>query len=80
MNTHEDEFDLNDKKLGVEVSHHFDTIERDYVQMTLGGVYKREADDQEYQLVEYLEDINQAIFKNLSTLKNGGVSESMLKK
>ena len=74
VNAHEDEFDLNNKNLGVEVDHHFDAIERDYVQMTLGGVYKREADDQEYQLVEYLEDINQAVFKNLSTLKNNVLS------
>ena len=74
MNILEDDFDLNDKNLGVEVSHHFDAIERDYVQMTLGGVYKREADDQEYQLVEYLEDINQAVFKNLFTLKNNVLS------
>lgn len=74
VDTYEDEFGLNNKNLGVEVDHHFDAIERDYVQMTLGGVYKRQVDDQEYQLVEYLEDINQAVFKNLSTLKNNVLS------
>lgn len=74
MNTYEDEYSLIDNKLGVEVNHHFDSIERDYIQMTLGGVYKRVSDNKEYQLVEYLENINQAVFKNLSTLKNNVLS------
>lgn len=70
MNDHNDESNLEDVSLGVEVNHHYDTIERDYVQMSLGGIYKRNIDNQEYQLTEYLEDINQAVFKNLTTLKN----------
>lgn len=70
MNNHNDENNLEDVSLGIEVNHHYDTIERDYVQMSLGGVYKRNADNQEYQLTEYLEDINQAVFKNLTTLKS----------
>lgn len=74
MNTYEDEYSLIDNKLGVEVNHHFDAIERDYIQMTLGGVYKRVSDDKEYQLVEYLDDINQAVFKDLSTLRNNVLS------
>lgn len=74
MSIHENDYALDEKKLGVEVGHHFDAIERDYVQMTLGGVYKRNSSGQEYQLLEYLEDINQAVFKNLSTLKNSVLS------
>ena len=62
MNNHNDENNLEDVSLGVEVNHHYDTIERDYVQMSLGGIYKRNIDNQEYQLTEYLEDINQAVF------------------
>lgn len=64
--------DFNEIKapLGIEVNNHFNTIERDYVQMTLGGIYINKKDGQEYQLIEYLDDINQAVFKNLITLNN----------
>ena len=67
-NDHFDEETPNEQT-GIEVDHHYG-IERDYVQLALGGVYKNRSDNKEYQLVEYLEDINQAVFKNLSTLIN----------
>lgn len=70
MNDHEDKDDLINEKLGFKVGHHYDSIERDYVQMLLGGIYKNRSEGQDYQLIEYLEDINQAVFKNLSTLRN----------
>jgi putative transposase len=38
--------------------------------MVLGGIYRNKTDDDEYQLIEYLDDLNQAVFKNLQTLRN----------
>ena len=70
MSINEDDFETLNENLGVEVDHHYDAIERDYVQMSLGGIYRKKSDDEEYQLIEYLEDINQAVFKHLSSLKN----------
>ncbi|MGP5120873.1 Mu transposase C-terminal domain-containing protein [Psychrobacter alimentarius] len=54
------------------MSSHFDTsskYRRDHIQMVLGGIYRNKTDD-EYQLIEYLDDLNQAVFKNLKTLSN----------
>ncbi|MGP5687075.1 Mu transposase C-terminal domain-containing protein [Psychrobacter glacincola] len=55
------------------MSSHFDTsskYSRDHIQMVLGGIYRNKADNDEYQLIEYLDDLNQAVFKNLQTLRN----------
>ena len=60
----------NIKNVGVEVNNHYDTIERSYVQMILGGIYINKTNNNEYQLIEYLEDINQAVFKNLFDQRN----------
>lgn len=60
----------NIKNVGIEVNNHYDTIERNYVQMILGGIYVNKANSNEYQLIEYLEDINQAVFKNLFNQRN----------
>lgn len=65
-----DEESTINKPLGVEVENHYNTIERGYVQMVIGGIYINKQDSNEYQLIEYLSDINQAVFKNLSTLQN----------
>lgn len=70
MNVDKDDFESLNENLGIQVGHHYDAIERDYVQMSLGGMYKKKSDNEEYQLIEYLEDINQAVFKHLSSLKN----------
>ena len=70
MNVYDNNDELIDKNFGLQVDHHFDNIERNYIRMSLGGVYRRKSDNEEYQLIEYLEDINQAVFKNLSSLKN----------
>lgn len=55
---------------GVNIANQYKTIKRDYVQMIIGGIYINKTDGKEYQLIEYLDDINQAIFKNLTTLNN----------
>ncbi|MGP5790096.1 Mu transposase C-terminal domain-containing protein [Psychrobacter celer] len=55
------------------MSSHFDTnskYSRDHIQMVLGGIYRNKTDNDEYQLIEYLDDLNQAVFKNLQTLRN----------
>ena len=55
------------------MSSSFDTsskYSRDYIQMVLGGIYRNKTDKDEYQLIEYLDDLNQAVFKNLKTLNN----------
>lgn len=44
-------------------------IERSVVTLTIGGVYKSRKNGQDYQLLELI-DINQALFKNLTTLFN----------
>lgn len=52
---------------------HFDKsseYRRDTIQMVLGGIYRNKTDNQEYQLIEYLTDLNEAVFKNLQTLTN----------
>ncbi len=69
MSDYDDGQETPNDKTGIEVDHHYG-IERDYVQLALGGVYKNRSDEQDYQLVEYLDDINQAVFKNLFTQKN----------
>lgn len=61
------------KPIGLRMSSHFDTsskYSRDHIQMVLGGIYRNKADNDEYQLIEYLDDLNQAVFKNLQTLRN----------
>ena len=61
------------KPIGLRMSTHFDTsspYSRDHIQMVLGGIYRNKSDDDEYQLIEYLDDLNQAVFKNLKTLSN----------
>lgn len=61
------------KPIGLRMSSHFDTsskYSRDHIQMVLGGIYRNKTDNDEYQLIEYLDDLNQAVFKNLQTLKN----------
>lgn len=61
------------KTIGLRMSSHFDTsskYSRDHIQMVLGGIYRNKTDDDEYQLIEYLDDLNQAVFKNLKTLSN----------
>ena len=70
MSINNDDYELVNENLGVQVDHHYDNIERNYIQMSLGGVYRRKSNSEEYQLMEYLEDINQAVFKNLSNLRN----------
>ena len=70
MSINNDDYKLVNENLGVQVDHHYDNIERNYIQMSLGGVYRRKSNSEEYQLMEYLEDINQAVFKNLSNLRN----------
>lgn len=44
-------------------------IERSVVNLTIGGLYKSRKNGQDYQLLEII-DINQALFKNLTTLIN----------
>ncbi|MGP5297449.1 Mu transposase C-terminal domain-containing protein [Psychrobacter faecalis] len=59
--------------IGLRMSSHFDTsskYSRNHIQMVLGGIYRNKTDDDEYQLIEYLDDLNQAVFKNLQTLRN----------
>lgn len=61
------------KPIGLRMSSHFDTnskYSRDHIQMVLGGIYRNKTDNDEYQLIEYLDDLNQAVFKNLQTLRN----------
>lgn len=61
------------KPIGLKMSSHFDTgneYSRDYIHMVLGGIYRNKTDNLEYQLIEYLDDLNQAVFKNLQTLNN----------
>lgn len=49
---------------------HYYGIERDYIQLTLGGIYRNRTDGEEYQLIEYLTDLSQAVFKHLATSQN----------
>lgn len=59
--------------IGLRMSSHFDTsskYSRNHIQMVLGGIYRNKTDDDEYQLIEYLDDLNRAVFKNLQTLRN----------
>ena len=61
------------KPIGLRMSSHFDTssqYSRNHIQMVLGGLYRNKSDGNEYQLIEYLDDLNQAVFKNLKTLNN----------
>ena len=61
------------KPIGLRMSTHFDTsspYSRNHIQMVLGGIYRNKSDNDEYQLIEYLDDLNQAVFKNLQTLSN----------
>lgn len=44
--------------------------ERSYVQLALGGVYTNRQDKQDYQLIEFMDDMNQALFKKLSNQRN----------
>ena len=61
------------KPIGLRMSSHFDTssqYSRNHIQMVLGGLYRNKSYGNEYQLIEYLDDLNQAVFKNLKTLNN----------
>lgn len=44
--------------------------ERSYVQLALGGVYTNRQDKEDYQLIEFMDDMNQALFKKLSNQRN----------
>lgn len=44
--------------------------ERSYVQLALGGVYTNRQDKEDYQLLEFMDDMNQALFKKLSNQRN----------
>lgn len=44
--------------------------ERSYVQLALGGVYTNRQDKEDYQLIEFMDDMNQALFKKLSNQCN----------
>lgn len=67
MNNNEDDIKA---PVGIEAKSHFTPLKRDYIQMAMGGLYVNKTDKKEYLLVEFLEDINQAVFKDLSTLSN----------
>ncbi|MDY3306781.1 hypothetical protein [Psychrobacter sanguinis] len=67
MNNNEDDIKA---PVGIEAKSHFTPLKRDYIQMAIGGLYVNKTDKKEYLLVEFLEDINQAVFKDLSTLSN----------
>ena len=43
-------------------------INRGTLRLSIGGIYKKQDSDEEYQLIEFV-DTNQAFFKNLKTLK-----------
>ena len=44
--------------------------ERSYVQLALGGVYTNRQDKEDYQLIEFMDNMNQALFKKLSSQRN----------